>query len=32
MYERNRTLIAPMIGHALYNGLLVLLSGVFGLF
>ena len=32
MYERNRTLIAPMIGHALYNGLLVLLSGILGLF
>ncbi len=32
LYERNRTLAAPMVGHALYNGLLVLLSGIFGLF
>lgn len=32
LYERNRTLSAPVVGHALYNGLLVILSGVFGLF
>ena len=32
MYERNHTLAGPMVGHALYNGLLVLLFGVFNIF
>ena len=32
MYERNHTLSGPMVGHALYNGLLVLLFGVFNIF
>ncbi len=28
MYEKNRTLTSPIIGHALYNGLLLLLVGL----
>ena len=31
IYERNRTLTGSMTGHALYNGLILLLSGVLGL-
>lgn len=29
IYERNRTLAGPMTGHGLYNGLILLLSGLF---
>lgn len=32
MYERNHSLTGPMVGHALYNGLLILLFGVFSIF
>ena len=32
MYERNRTLAGPMVGHALYNGLLILITGVLNAF
>jgi uncharacterized protein len=32
IYERNRTLGGPMTGHALYNGLVLLLLGVFHVF
>jgi uncharacterized protein len=32
IYERNRTLAGPIAGHALYNGLILLLSGIWGLF
>ena len=31
IYERNRTLTGSITGHALYNGLILLLSGVLGL-
>jgi membrane protease YdiL (CAAX protease family) len=31
IYERNRTLSGSIAGHALYNGLILLLSGVLGL-
>jgi len=26
VYEKNRTIAAPIVGHALYNGLIVLLA------
>jgi len=32
MYDRNRNLAASMLGHALYNALLIVLFGVFNLF
>ena len=32
IYERNRTLGGPMTAHALYNGLVLLLAGVFRVF
>lgn len=32
MFERNRTLAPSIVGHALYNGLLIVLSSVFGIF
>lgn len=32
IYERNRTLGGPIAGHALYNGLILLLSGIWHLF
>ena len=31
IYERNRTLTGSITGHALYNGLILLLSGILGL-
>lgn len=30
VYERNRTLAGPITGHALYNGLILLLTGLLG--
>jgi CAAX protease family protein len=32
IYERQHNLSGPMMGHALYNGLILLLSGIFQLF
>ncbi|MHB8894491.1 MAG: B-box zinc finger protein [Candidatus Geothermincolia bacterium] len=32
IYERNKTLGGPMTGHALYNGIVLLLAGVFRVF
>jgi membrane protease YdiL (CAAX protease family) len=32
MYEKNHNLSASMLGHALYNGLLIVLFGVFNIF
>jgi hypothetical protein len=32
IYERRHNLVGPMAGHALYNGLILLLSGIFHVF
>lgn len=32
MYERQHNLAGPMVGHAVYNGLILLLAGVFQVF